>query len=101
TFRIGLGAEADKCVEQSAMTGASSCAAAIIDNDDSATLTLGAAPSITETNADQTKVFTLTLDHDVQGGFDVEVTSTDGSADSNEIGRASSREKVTGTVGEW
>src|SRR5262245_65257953 len=37
-------------------------------------------PSITETNADFTANFVVTLDHDVQGGFDVAISNTNGTA---------------------
>ena len=55
-----------------------------------ATLTV-AAPSITETNADFTSTFTVTLDHAVQGGFDVAISSTDGTANGTDYALATPR----------
>ena len=42
------------------------------------------APAITETNADQVVNFTVTLDRAVQGGFDVAISATNGSADGSD-----------------
>src|SRR5207244_1458801 len=97
---IGLGAVSNTTATQAAAITHTSTSPATINNDDSATLTLGAAPSITETNADQTKVFTLTLDHAVQDGFDVAITSANGSADSSDYTLVTTTVHFNGTVGE-
>ena len=58
------------------------------------------APAITETNADFTANFTVTLDHAVQGGFDVAISSTNGSADGSDYTLNTTTLHFAGTVGE-
>src|SRR5207248_2624577 len=84
-------------VQAAAITGGSDIGTIL--NDDSATLTV-AAPAITETNADFSATFTVTLDHAVQGGFDVAITAADGTADSSDYALATTTLHFDGTVGE-
>jgi hypothetical protein len=67
----------DIAVQAAAATGT-------IGNDDTATLSIS-APSITETDADQTVDFTVTLDAAVEGGFDVAHSLTLGSAGAGDL----------------
>src|SRR5438477_495812 len=70
-----------------------------ITNDDSATLTV-AAPSITETNVDQDVTFTVTLDHEVQGGVDVVITKDNRQAGNSDYTLVTTSLHFAGTVGE-
>jgi mucin-19 len=54
-----------------------------INNNDSATLSIS-APTITETDADQTIQFTVTVDAAVEGGFDVAYSDTLGTAEASD-----------------
>ncbi|NQV27220.1 MAG: hypothetical protein HQ518_22965, partial [Rhodopirellula sp.] len=56
--------------------GAMSSDTGTITDDDSATLSIS-APTITETDADQTVTFTVTLDKAVEGGFSVAISAAD------------------------
>ncbi len=64
--------------------GVNSTAVLTINNDDSASLNIS-APTIIETDGNQTAVFTVTLDNAVQGGFDVAHALSLGTADSNDL----------------
>ena len=66
------------------LNGVNSTAVLTIDNDDSASLNIS-APTIIETDGNQTAVFTVTLDNAVQGGFDVAHALSLGTADSNDL----------------
>src|SRR5262249_24909157 len=72
---------------------------ATIVNDDTASLSI-TAPSITETNADFTANFVVTLDHAVQGGFDVAISSSDGTADSSDYALNTTTLHFAGAAGE-
>ena len=79
TFSVTLGAvsNADAVVVGAITTGASDTGT--ITNDDTATLTIG-DKTFTETDTDQTVIFTITADAAVEGGFDVAVSASDGGA---------------------
>ncbi|MCP3937059.1 MAG: hypothetical protein GY708_17020, partial [Actinomycetia bacterium] len=64
-------------------TGNDTATVTILDND-SATLSIS-APSITETDVNQTVSFTVTVDAAVQGGFDVAHSLTLGSAEAGDL----------------
>src|SRR4029077_2553131 len=80
TFTVTLGDVTNTTAVQDAAITTGASATGTINNDDSATLSIS-APTITETNADQVVNFAVTLDHAVQGGFDVAISATNGSAD--------------------
>src|SRR5439155_10234087 len=83
TFSVNLGAVTGTTETQIAAISTAARATVTINNDDSATLSIS-APSITETNADFTANFAVTLDHAVQGGFDVAISTTNGTADGSD-----------------
>lgn len=82
-FTVTLGAvtSAAPGLSTSITTGASATVA--IQDDDTATLTI-TAPTITESNADQTVNFTVSLDKPIPGGFTVAFTASNGTADAND-----------------
>ncbi len=84
TFTITLGDVTGATVEQDGDISTGDSAEGTINNDDSATLTIS-APSITETDADQTVRFTVTLDAEVEDGFDVAHALTLGSAEATDL----------------
>ena len=57
-------------------------------------------PTITETNADFNVNFAVTLDHAVQGGFDVAISSTNGTADGTDYTLNTTTLHFAGTAGE-
>src|SRR4029077_16899322 len=77
TFTVNLGAVTGTTATQIAAITTGASATGTINNDDLATLSIS-APSITETNANFTVNFAVTLDHAVQGGFDVAIGATNG-----------------------
>ena len=54
----------------------------------------------TETNADFNVNFAVTLDHDVQGGFDVAISSTSGTAGGSDCTLNTTTLHFAGTAGE-
>src|SRR5204863_9316413 len=56
--------------------------------------------SITETNADFTANFAVTLDQAVQGGFDVAISASNGTAGSSDYTLNTTTLHFAGTVGE-
>lgn len=81
------------------MVASTSTAIGSILNDDHATLSI-AAPTTTESNVDKTVNFAVTLDHAVQGGFDLAIGSTDGSAGSTDYTLSTRTLHFTGIAGE-
>ena len=77
----------------------SASATGIILNDDTNTLSIS-APVITETNVDQTVTFTITSPTAVEGGFDVAISTTDGTAGSGDYALVTTTVHFNGTAGE-
>jgi hypothetical protein len=77
TFKVTLGAVTGASIsaEQISRITTGASASAIINNDDTATVTI-ADVSITETDADQTLNFTATLDAPVEGGLTIAFDGT-------------------------
>src|SRR5207245_2048070 len=99
TFSVNLGAVTGTTATQIAAITSTATATGTINNDDTAILSI-AAPSITETNADFTANFAVTLDHAVQGGFDVAISNTDGTAGAADYALTTTTLHFAGTVGE-
>ena len=97
TFTVNLGAVTGTTATQIAAITSTATATGTINNDDSATLSI-VAHSITETNADFNVNFTVTLDHAVQGGFDVAISATNGSADGSDYTLNTTTIHFAGTV---
>src|SRR5436309_6393851 len=89
----------DKLAKQLAFPTRRSSDLGTINNDDSATLSIS-APAITETNADQNVNFAVTLDHAVQGGFDVAISATNCTPDGSDYTLNTTTLHFAGTVGE-
>ena len=70
-----------------------------ITDDDTNTLTIS-APVITETDADQVVTFTVTSPNAVDGGFDVAISTTIGSAGSDDFQLVTTTVHFNGTAGE-
>lgn len=70
----------------------------LTDNDTNV-LTIS-APSITETNADQAVTFTVTSPNAVEGGFDVVVSASNGTAGSSDYVLVTTTVHINGTAGE-
>ncbi|MCA9049549.1 MAG: right-handed parallel beta-helix repeat-containing protein [Planctomycetaceae bacterium] len=83
TFSATLSDATDGGVTDARLLGTST-AAAIINNDDTAVLTL-AIPSITESDADQAVNATVTLDSAVEGGLTAAFTTALGTAESTDV----------------
>src|SRR5438876_975296 len=99
TFSVNLGAVTGTTATQIAAITTSANATDTTNNDDAATLRIS-APSITETNADFNVNFAVTLDHAVQGGFDVAIIATTGTADGYAFSLHDALPIFAGTVGE-
>ena len=72
TFTITLGDVTATTAEQDGDISTGASATGTINNDDSATVTIE-NESITEGDVDQTLTFTVTLDAEVEGGFDMAI----------------------------
>ena len=99
TFTVNLGAITGTTAAAGAAITSTDTATGTINNDDSASLSIGALTT-TETNADFNVNFAVTLDHDVQGGFDVAISSTSGTADGSDYTLNTTTLHFAGTVGE-
>ncbi|MFV2065758.1 MAG: Calx-beta domain-containing protein, partial [Pirellulales bacterium] len=100
TFTLTLGAVTPVAPVPAGSIATGASATGTITNDDIATLAMS-APAITETNADQTVSFPVTLDRAVAGGFTVAFASTNGTADGSDYAVVTASPLVfTGTAGE-
>src|SRR5262249_57041542 len=83
-FTDTLGAISGPTATQAASITTGATGTGTIDNDDTATLSID-SPEVTEgTGGTSPMTFTVTLDHAVHGGFDVDFSALDGSADSSD-----------------
>ena len=99
TFTVNLGAVTGTSATQIAAITSTDTTTGTNNNDDTATLSIGDL-AMTETNADFNVNFAVTLDHDVQGGFDVAISSTNGSADGTDYTLNTTTLHFAGTAGE-
>src|SRR5438034_375289 len=83
-FTVTLGSVGGTSAVQAASITSGATGTGTIDNDDAATLSID-SPTVTEgTGGTKTLTFTVTLDHDVHGGFTVDCSAVDGTADSSD-----------------
>src|SRR5439155_161376 len=83
TCSVNLGAVRGTTATQIAAITSTACASGKINSHGAGTSDMS-APAITETNADFNVNFAVTLDHAVQGGFDVAISATNGTADGSD-----------------
>ena len=97
---MNLGAISGTTLVQAAAITSTDTATGTINNDDTATLSIGDLTT-TETNTDFNVNFVVTLDHDVQGGFDVAISSTSGTAGGSDYTLNTTTLHFAGTAGEF
>jgi hypothetical protein len=99
TFQVILGAVSNTTATQAAAITTGAIANAVIIDDDTNKLYIE-APTITETNSDQIVTFTITSPNAVAGGFDIAITSQDGTAGSSDYVLTTTMVHFTGLANE-
>jgi flagellar assembly factor FliW len=99
TFNVTLSAISGTSTTQIAAITSGASAAGTINNDDTDLLSVS-APVITETNADQIVTFTVTSHNAVEGGFDVAISTTNGTAGAADYALVTTTVHFSGTAGE-
>ncbi|MDA1013624.1 MAG: hypothetical protein O3A00_04120 [Planctomycetota bacterium] len=84
TFTLTLGDVTNSSAEQDESITTGAIGNGTINNDDTASLSIS-APSITESDSNQTVQFTVTLDAAVEGGFDVAFSDALGDAETTDF----------------
>lgn len=99
TFQVILGAVSNTTATQVAAITTGATANAVILDDDTNKLVIE-APTIRESNSDQIVTFTITSPNAVAGGFDVAISTLDGTAGSADYGLNTITVHFTGLANE-